>query len=1086
MNRFLYQIREVLKLASVVLICFSCGKTQLFEQLSISQSGVKFSNDIVETEDLNIEQNPFMYNGGGVAIGDVNNDGLPDIYFTANRKPDKLYINQGGMKFIDATETSGLGKSSNSWTTGVTMADVNGDGWLDIYLCRLFGLNGFEEGNKLYVNNTDGTFTEKAKEFGLDARTYAQQATFFDYDGDGDLDMFLLNLGASESIIRQEEIQDSLAWDRLFENRNNIFVDASKKAGIIQESTTFGLSVGIGDVNNDYLPDIFITHDFNKPDVLYINSGDGTFEEKGDNAMGHFSFSSHGCDIADINNDGLLDIFTTDRKPIEERLLKTSLSSDNLVNYNMGDYRQFQRNMLHINRGNLFDEQVQFSEVGEMAGISASDWSWAALFADFDLDGKKDLFISNGLPHRPLDLDFLTAKSGKDKDSLALSELASIANMPKGESTNMVFKNFDGKFEDVSTTWGLDLMGCSNGAAYADLDNDGDLDLVLNNLNAVASIYENKAADKSEFNFIKFIFEGRPGNPFGIGARISIYTASTSQTQELYTVKGWLSSMDHSLVFGLGNTQVVDSVEVTWNYGMRQVLKSVKSNQVLTLKYNEAVERSFPKTLDSRIIFERIDELGGIDFQQKENDFIDFNYEKLIPRMLSQEGPKMSVGDVNNDGLDDVYIGGPKDQQGKIYVQTSIGDEVFKEIPNEVFFKDRVYEDAGSVFIDVDQDDDLDLYVVSGGGEPFKDFTQTDRLYLNDGTGHFIKSLKHPQLAFNGSCAVTGDFNQDGVMDIFIGGRSIPGSYGKYPRSRILLGDGEGHLFDATAVAFGDKINLGMVTDAAWLDNSKELVVVGDFMPITILSFRNEKIEENKLPNTAGWWNTIHAVDIDDDGDMDLLIGNNGLNTNLKSSPEYPVNLYVKDFDNNESIDPILAYFRNGTEYPFYGLDKMAEQIPAIKKEYPTYKSYANSTFSDLFPVEELTGAGRWQTMMFASVFIENTANGDFTVTPLPDDIQMAPIFGFASADIDNDGNQDVLAVGNFYGNQPTIGRLDASYGHYLKWEKNGIWATVEPRYSGFAVNGEARDVRVLEGIDGKKIVLVSRKDSGIAVFKVK
>ncbi len=541
------------------------------------------------------------------------------------------------------------------------------------------------------------------------------------------------------------------------------------------------------------------------------------------------------------------------------------------------------------------------------------------------------------------------------------------------------------------------------------------------------------------------------------------------------------------LGFGVGSADLIEKLEINWKDGKGQVFKNIKSNQTISVKYTDAFKMDSKARITRSIkTFEPICKTSGIDFQHKENDFIDFNYEKLIPKMISREGPKMEVGDVNNDGLDDFYIGGAKNQPGKLYVQKKGSKNIFTEVENNIFYKDRVYEDIESVFLDVDQDDDLDLYVVSGGGEPFKDYTLSDRLYINDGKGKFNKSDQHPQLAFNGSCAVVADINQDGAKDIFVGARSVPGSYGKYPRSRILLGDGSGKLYDASARAFGDRIHLGMVTDAVWLEESKELIVVGEWLPITILSFREGKIEEKKLKNTSGWWNTIHAADMDGDGDEDLLVGNLGLNSNLKSSIEYPVNLYVKDFDNNGSIDPILSYYRYGVEYPYYGRDELARQLLAIKKEYPTYNSYANSTFSDIFPIEELRGAGRWQANMFESVYLENQGKGNFTVTKLVDELQIAPIYGFATDDFDGNGKQDILAVGNFYGNQINMGRYDASYGHFVTKSKSGEWEYIEPGDSGFAIDGEARDIKVLNYRDGDRLILVSRNNADIQVFKVK
>jgi len=1073
---------------TLTVLC-SCREDTLFQSMSARETGIDFSNDVEESESLNIIDYLYMYNGGGVAIGDVNNDGLPDIYFSANQKSNVLYLNKDDFTFEDITKKAGVGGGANprSWANGVTMVDINADGWLDIYVCRLYGFLGLE-GVK------DGTFSDQANKYGLDARSYAQQAAFFDYDLDGDLDMFLVNMSIKTpstyktGSLRTE--RDSLGGDRLYENRNNYYVDVSKEAGIYGGSMGYGLDLSIGDINNDNYPDIYVSNDFHENDYLYFNRGDGTFIEKTKETVGHNSTFSMGNDLADINNDGLLDIFTLDMKPDSEEVLKTSLSPESYSLYKFkrdhGYHDQFARNMLQINQGNLFNDYSSFSEVGEYSGVSATDWSWGALLADFDLDGKKDIFITNGIPHRPNDLDYLHFMSDKAFNTDSLDFKEAVRQMPNGKVRNIAYRNEGNQFEDVSSSWGLGLNGYSNGVAYADLDNDGDLDLIINNLNTQASIYKNTATDRKGKHFLKVKLLGSSKNTDGIGARVTIQVSDSVQTQELSPVRGWLSSVEPIMIFGLGKNTVVNRLEVDWKDGKKQILRNIQANTEIEVDYSQARSINAKTKKKNPQIFTSTKNQEIIDYTHKENDYIDFDYEALLPRMLSTEGPKMALGDVNNDGLQDVYIGGAKNQPGALYIQQENINEPFIAVSDKVFVLDRAEEDAEAVFIDVNSDGYQDLYVVSGSGEALKDFTGRDRLYINLGNNQFQKSVEHPQLHFNGSCATKGDFNQDGIDDIFVGGRSVPGSYGKYPASRILLGDGAGSLFDFTSRIFGQDFKLGMVTDAVWLNRSKELVIVGDWMPITLINLDNEVATIREINDSAGWWNTIEAEDLDGDGDEDLLAGNRGTNSFLKASPEFPVNLYVKDFDRNSSIDPILSYFKDGVEMPFFGMDELSRQLVAVRKVYGTYKNYAKDNFNEVFEKDDLSGAGRWQVQTFESLLLKNQGDGNFQVKALPAQMQFAPIYGFDVHDFDGDGHKDILAVGNFYGNQVSLGKFDASYGHFLKGDGQGNWEVKNPIDSGFQVRGECRDIAQLSNSLGEKIILVSRNNDRLKTFKIR
>lgn len=1078
--------------AVVIMLAAGCNRDQkLFTTLPDKETGILFSNDITETEEFNINQYLYAHNGGGVAIGDINNDGLPDIYFTANQLPNRLYLNKGNFKFEDITEKAGVAgiTGKTKWTTGVVMADVNGDGLLDIYVSQVANYRTFDGTNELFINNGNLTFTERANEFGLDLKSYSQQAAFFDYDRDGDLDMYQLNHAVHnpDVYIRAElrSRRDSLAGDKLFRNDNGIFHDVSEAAGIYGGATGYGLAVGIGDIDNNGWPDIYVSNDFHENDYVYYNNCDGTFRESINGTLGHCSTFSMGNDIADINNDGLLDIITLDMKPEDEVIRKKSAGPDPYDIYyyklSFGYYYQYPRNMLHLNRGNLFEYNVQFSEVGQQAGVDATDWSWSALLADFDNDGKKDIVITNGIIRRPIDLDYINFTYNDDVHK-NFSSLQMAYNMPDGAVTNYAYKNNgDLSFTNVSSAWGFDLRGYSMGASYADLDNDGDLDLVVNNLNAPASVYRNNSESVTGNNFIRVRLKGDHGNMFGTGARVEVTTDDDVIVQELNPSRGWLSSVDYTLCFGIGKSNTIKKVSVQWPDGRIETRDNISANQTITVDQLQSVKKQGGR-ISGHKLFEDVTARSGITFTHLENAYVDFNDERLMPHELSTEGPRMATGDVNGDGLEDFFVGGARGQPGAIFIQRNADSVFFETLPGNVFEQDKNCEDIESVFFDADGDSDLDLYVVSGGSQSVERVNNLDRLYINDGHGTFVKSKDLPVVDTNGSCVVAADFNHDGYTDLFVGSRSIVRKYGLAPDSYLLWNTGKGNFSKDTTAYAAALHELGMVTDAAWLAKTNELVIVGEWMPVTFLRFGKNSMEKREIPNSSGWWNTVCVTDIDNDGDDDLLLGNLGLNTDLKASAKEPVGLYINDYDNNYTVDPILTYYRDHKEWIYPGLDEIKKQLPPIRLHYPKYAEFAGHTFPEVFSEASIKTSIQKKAQTFESAFLTNN-DGEYVMHSFPWQVQVSPVYSFIVDDFDQDGFSDIVAAGNFYGNTPAIGRIDASYGSFLKGNGKGEFTFVEPAVSGFAVYGEVRDMRMIRA-GNEKWIVVSRNSVPMRVLK--
>ena len=1089
-------IKKTEKIVIYLLFTFlfvGCKKEMpLFSLMPVEQTHVQFRNDIIEDEDFNINEYLYAHNGGGVSVGDFNNDGLTDIFFTANHLPNRLFFNRGNFNFEDVTFKAGVTGYAGSgyYTTGSTVVDINQDGWLDIYVNQVSNLKYFQGNNQLFVNNGDGTFTEMANDYGLDLKTYAQQSVFFDFDSDGDLDMYQLNHSTHDMDVYVKSdkrlVRDSLAGDRLYRNDNMKFNDVSESAGIYGGATGYGLSVSIADLDDNGCPDIYVCNDFHENDYVYYNNCDGTFSEDVEGTMGHTSTFSMGSDTADLNNDGLIDIMTLDMKAEDEVIRKSSAGADpyNIYDYkrSFGYYYQYPRNMLQLNRGALFGYHPQFSEIAQLTGMDATDWSWSVLLADFDNDGLKDVYITNGIIRRPNDLDYINfthdAEASKDRSSLQLANM-----MPDGKIGNYAYKNLGNlAFENVSSKWGLNLIGCSNGAAYADFDNDGDLDLVVNNLNDACSIYRNNSESLTSNNYLKISFEGNKQNINGIGTRVELQIGNQTMVQELNPVRGWLSSSDLVLNFGLGKYKTIGKVKVRWFDGKEQILTNVEANQLLKIRYQDAQNTEKRNSVAPKF-FEEVKEASALKIEHKENEFIDFNNEQLLPHKLSTEGPKIAVADINNDGMDDFFVGGAKGQVSELYLQINQnGTHSFEKLDVEVFELDKDMEDTDAVFFDADGDGDQDLYVVSGGAQSFKGAFNQDRLYINQGEGKFEKSNQLPSVDDNGSCVLAADFNDDGNIDLFVGTRSVYLKYGVSPDSYLLWNDGHGKFTVDNSEYAKNLKGLGMITDAVWDSVGKELIVVGEWMPVTFLKFKDKSIERIEIPNSSGWWNTIYPSDIDKDGDIDYLLGNCGENSELKTSVKHPVKLIVKDWDQNGSVDPLMVYYKQDKEWLFNGLDELKKQMPPIRKRYNNYALYASHTLDKIFSENDLKTAEIKTAVTFNSVMLIND-NNSFKIKELPTEVQMSPVYGFLSDDFNNDGFEDILSVGNFFGNTPEIGRFDASYGSFLEGNTKHEFNYIEPRISGFSVKGEARDIKSIK-VGNEKWILVSRNNGDLKIFK--
>tara|TARA_Y100000746_G_scaffold46574_1_gene35796 strand:+ start:5578 stop:8856 length:3279 start_codon:yes stop_codon:yes gene_type:complete len=1083
-----------LSLLILFALFYSCDKNEkLFYRFSPNESSIYFKNQLVENEKFNLIEYLYFYNGGGVATGDINNDGLLDVYFVSNQGENKLYLNKGNFKFEDISKIAGV-ESLGEWKTGVSMVDLNGDGYLDIYQTRLGGYKNIIGKNELFINNGDLTFTESAKEYGLDFEGFSTHSAFFDYDSDGDLDVYLLNHSVhtersyGSSKLRYERNEKS--GDKLYRNEisdgKNIFTDVSEESGILGSNIGYGLGISISDINRDGCDDIYISNDFRENDYLYINNCDGTFKENLEKNINYTSRFSMGNDISDINNDLYPDIFVLDMLPEDEKVLKSSSGDDSYEIYKLklgfGFNKQFARNTLQLNNGNN-----SFSEVSQLLGIHATDWSWSTLMEDFDIDGNIDLYISNGIVKRPNDMDYINFLSN-EKINSGLVQNPDLNNkdllneMPDGKVSNYAFKNLsDLEFKNVSKDWGLDYEGYSNGATYDDFDKDGDQDLVVNNINDYSFIYKNNSREKNLGNYLNIEFHGKNFNLNGIGAKVTLWSDQKIIYKENFLNRGFMSSKSSGLNFGLGKSSMIDSLEVVWSSKKSQKLYSIDVNKTIEL-FEENANEIFKNNNDNPIIFHDLSNEDLIEYKHNENVFNDFNRESLIPYMISKEGPAIAVADINNDEFQDIYIGSPSFQESKLFFGNKSGKyKLSQQISIE---KDYLSEDVDALFFDADNDGDLDLYVISAGNEfSVNSNSVKDRMYFNN-AGVYEKNKELVEINQHNSVVKNYDYDNDGDQDLFIGGRVIPSEYGISPKSYLLKNDGTGNF--KIDIIFKD---LGMITDAKWSDMNgdgiKDLITCGDWNSINVFINKNGELVMDSLfigRSLKGWWFSIETADLNNDGKMDIIAGNLGNNSKLKPSKEAEVHMYIDDFDNNSRLEHIITYQKKSKEYPIANKDELSKQLNYLNRDFFYYKDFAGLDIREIFSEKSLSNSKKLSVNNFNSMVLLNYGK-NFEAIELPLLAQVSPIRDIQVLDYNKDGNKDLLLVGNNSNVSPFFGSFDSNFGVLLKGEGNGNFSYINQSISGLKIRGDVSKILPLD--KNKSKFVIGKNDDNISIISL-